>query len=158
MPEPVRNGPLNLNVRIGPEKQQAARRHPTDLRHSPSSIKIAVTRVRTTKAPRGVGGFFTRCTEIVDPSNKERAMAKVRMCEVCKQPIDPERLEGSPETRLCTTHAAEIQKYGGEFLMSAVQERTSKAGSLKLNYGGITTTRTRNDEAMRRLKDEHAKP
>jgi hypothetical protein len=83
-------------------------------------------------------------------------MAKIRMCEICKQPIDAERLEGSPETRLCTTHAAEIQQYGGEFLMQAVQERTSKAGSLKLNYGGITTTRTRNVEAMQKLKDAYA--
>lgn len=83
-------------------------------------------------------------------------MAKARMCEICKQPIDAERLDGTPETRLCRTHAAEIQKYGGEFRMQATQERTSKAGSLKINYGGISTRRTRNTEAIQRLKDDYA--
>jgi hypothetical protein len=102
--------------------------------------------------------FLRAVDETVSHHEQERAMAKVRMCEICKQPIDPERLEGSPETRLCREHAAEIQKYGGEFLMQAVQERTSKAGSLKINYGGITTTRTRNVEGIRRLKDEYADP
>lgn len=82
-------------------------------------------------------------------------MSKVRMCEICKQLIDSDRLEGSPDTRLCRTHAEEIQKYGGEFRLSAVQERTSKAGSLKINYGGIATTKTRNLEAIQRLKDDY---
>jgi hypothetical protein len=82
-------------------------------------------------------------------------MARTRLCEICKQPIDPERAEGSPDTRLCRDHAVEIEKYGGEFLTTATQERTSKAGSLKLNYGGISTTRTRNDEAVRRLRDDY---
>lgn len=81
-------------------------------------------------------------------------MAKLRSCEICKRPIEAERIEGSPGTRLCLVHAQEIEKYGGEFLMTAVQERTSKAGSLKLNYGGISTKRTRNHDALRRLRDD----
>jgi hypothetical protein len=76
------------------------------------------------------------------------------MCEVCKQPIEPERAEGFPNTRLCGEHARKIQKYGGEFVVRAAQERTSKAGSLKLNYGGISTSQTRNQEAVRRLRED----
>lgn len=82
-------------------------------------------------------------------------MAGVRWCEICKKPIESERAESFPDTRLCHKHAVEIESYGGEFRTSAAQERTSKAGSLKLNYGGVTTTRTRNDEAMRRLREDY---
>ncbi|MEQ8787575.1 MAG: hypothetical protein RIC55_14825 [Pirellulaceae bacterium] len=48
-----------------------------------------------------------------------------------------------------------IDKYGGEFLLSAVQERTSKSGSLKLNYGGVHTTKRRNVEGIQRLRDDY---
>jgi RNA polymerase-binding transcription factor DksA len=58
----------------------------------------------------------------------------MRLCVVCKAPIDAERIEAIPETRLCTEHGRQIQKHGGEFVVSATQERTSKPGSLKLNY------------------------
>lgn len=34
------------------------------------------------------------------------------------------------------------------------QERTSKPGSLKHNYGGVTTSKTRNVKAIERLRDE----
>lgn len=78
-----------------------------------------------------------------------------RFCEVCKSPIERERLELIPDTRLCTGHAHEIQKYGGEFIVSAEQERTSKAGSLKLNYGGVATSRRRNVEAVQKLRDDY---
>jgi hypothetical protein len=77
----------------------------------------------------------------------------IRICEVCKALIEPERLE-IPDTRLCERHAREIDKYGGEFLTSSHQERTSKAGSLKLNYGGVTTSKRRNVLGIQRLKDE----
>jgi len=36
-----------------------------------------------------------------------------------------------------------IEKYGGEFKISDTQERTSKPGSRKRNYGGISPTSTR---------------
>ena len=78
-----------------------------------------------------------------------------RLCEICKAPIDQERVEAIPDTRLCTEHGREIARFGGEFVISAEQERTSKAGSLKLNYGGITTARTRNAAAVARLRDEY---
>jgi hypothetical protein len=79
---------------------------------------------------------------------------KSRRCEICKQEIDPERLEFLPETRLCMTHARMIEKYGGEFVITATQERTSKPGSLKRNYGGVSTTSTRNTAAVEKLRQE----
>jgi hypothetical protein len=81
-------------------------------------------------------------------------MATTRLCEICKAVIDADRLEAMPDTRLCTEHARAIQKYGGEFIMSAQQERTSKPGSLKHNYGGVTTSKTRNVKAIQKLRDE----
>lgn len=80
---------------------------------------------------------------------------KTRPCEICKQPIDPDRIEAVPETRLCTEHAMKAQKYGGEFIVKGEFERTSKTGSLKHNYGGISTTKTRNRESIERLLDEY---
>ena len=79
----------------------------------------------------------------------------MRLCIVCKQQIESERVEAIPATRLCTKHGQEIQRFGGEFKLSASQERTSKQGSLKLNYGGIATQSTRNEEALNRLLDEY---
>lgn len=78
-----------------------------------------------------------------------------RLCFVCKNEIEPERLEAIPQTRLCTQHGHEIQKFGGEFILSASQERTSKKTSLKVNYGGITTSSTRNDDGMEQLREEY---
>jgi hypothetical protein len=79
----------------------------------------------------------------------------MRRCAVCKREIESERAAAIPATRLCTKHGHEIEKYGGEFTLSASQERTSKQGSLKLNYGGITTKSTRNEKALDRLLDEY---
>ena len=78
-----------------------------------------------------------------------------RPCEICQTPIDPERIEVLPETRLCTEHARMIGKYGGEFKVTMSQERTSKQGSLKKNYGGVSTSKTRNHEAMEKLRNEY---
>jgi hypothetical protein len=79
----------------------------------------------------------------------------MRLCQVCKSPIEQERLEGIPDTRLCTEHGREIASYGGEFIISASQERTSKQGSLKLNYGGIATTKQRNDQGIEDLRNNY---
>ena len=79
---------------------------------------------------------------------------KSRPCEICMKPIEIPRLEATPETRLCKAHAEQIEKYGGEFTRSVSQERTSKAGSLKVNYGGINTSTKRNQAAIERLKDD----
>jgi hypothetical protein len=83
-------------------------------------------------------------------------MAALRFCEVCKAEIDAERAENAPDTRLCGAHAREIEEFGGEFVTIATQERTSKPGSLKRNYGGVSTTRRRNLEAIEKLKDAYA--
>src|SRR5438067_13682835 len=108
--------------------------------------------------PRGAspGRLSVECTGrsfLVTP--EVRMSVKSRRCEICKGEIDPERLEFLPETRLCLTHAKLIEKYGGEFKISATQERTSKPGSLKRNYGGISTTSTRNTSAVERLRQEY---
>ena len=79
----------------------------------------------------------------------------MRLCTICKQAIDAEREEALPETRLCTKHGAEIAEFGGEFIMRASQERTSKQGSMKLNYGGISTTKTRNEDGIEQLRDRY---
>lgn len=84
-------------------------------------------------------------------------MAKARFCEICKQPIDPERVEVIPDTHLCTRHAHEIQQFGGEFRLLSHQEKTSKVGSLKKNFGGVTTRKVRNNDAMRKLREAQGK-
>jgi ribosome biogenesis SPOUT family RNA methylase Rps3 len=80
--------------------------------------------------------------------------AKTRPCEICMKPIEAERLETIPETRLCLEHAEKIKKFGGEFVVTSTQERTSKPGSLKKNYGGVTPSMKRNHKAIEKLKDE----
>ena len=82
-------------------------------------------------------------------------MPRTRLCQICKAPIELQRLEAMPKTRLCSEHAREIRRYGGEFIVTAELERTSKPGSLKLNYGGIATTETRNEEAIQQLLDDY---
>jgi hypothetical protein len=84
-------------------------------------------------------------------------MARTRLCEICKQPIENERTEGMPDTRLCGEHAREIEEFGGEFIVTAEQERTSKAGSLKINYGGVSTSKARNHAAIERLREAVAR-
>ena len=78
-----------------------------------------------------------------------------RQCEICQAPIDPERIEVLPETRLCTEHARKIGKYGGEFKVTMSQERLSKPGSLKRNYGGVSTSKTRNHDAIEKLRTDY---
>jgi hypothetical protein len=80
---------------------------------------------------------------------------QTRPCEICGTPIDPERLEAVPDTRLCGDHARKIAKYGGEFRTTASHDRTSKQGGLKLNYGGVSTRKVRNPEAVEKLRQEH---
>lgn len=79
----------------------------------------------------------------------------MRLCAICKQEIHPERVEALPATRLCTRHGEQIKQFGDEFKMTAVQDRTSKQGSLKLNYGGIATTQVRNELAFEMLRDAY---
>ena len=78
-----------------------------------------------------------------------------RGCEICKQQIDAERAECLPMTRLCIKHAQEIEKFGGEFKLSIVEECISKQGSLKKNYGGVTIYQYRNQQAIHKLRDAY---
>lgn len=80
---------------------------------------------------------------------------QTRPCEVCGTPIDPERIDALPETRLCTEHAKQIGKYGGEFLLTATQASLGKDGSLKKNYGDVSVRQKRNTEGMRRLIEDY---
>jgi hypothetical protein len=80
---------------------------------------------------------------------------QTRPCEICGQPIDPERLETVPDTRLCGDHARQITKFGGEFRITASHDRTSKQGGLKLNYSGVTAHKTRNPQAVEKLRQEY---
>jgi hypothetical protein len=77
-----------------------------------------------------------------------------RLCAVCRQEIPAERLEVVPDTWLCRRHAGEIEKYGGEFTLSARQESLGKTGSLKKNYGGVNVSKRRNQAALEKLQAE----
>lgn len=79
---------------------------------------------------------------------------KSRPCEVCMKPIEPERMEAVPETRLCREHGERIEKYGGEFSTTFTWDKTSKEGGMKKNFAGVSTKKRRNREAMEKLKDE----
>ena len=57
-------------------------------------------------------------------------------CIRCEEPIPQKRLEALPETRLCVSCSEAV---GGDFIYSAVLERTNKPGSMKINYGGVAT-------------------
>jgi len=80
---------------------------------------------------------------------------KTRPCEICGQPIDPERIEAVPETRLCVEHARMIGKYGGEFIVTGTLASLGKGGSLKKNYGDVSVKKKRNTEALRKLRQEY---
>ncbi len=82
-------------------------------------------------------------------------MAAERLCEICQQPINPERVEAIPETILCTQHAHEIAQFGGEFVTRVSHDKTSKPGSLKKNFGGVTTKKFHNDTAIRKLRAKY---
>jgi len=81
----------------------------------------------------------------------------MRLCIICKKEIETGRIETIKGTRLCTDHGKEIEQLGGEFKLSATQERTSKKTSLKVNYGSVSTSRVRNHHALEDLKDLHEK-
>jgi hypothetical protein len=78
---------------------------------------------------------------------------KTRPCEICGQPIDPERIEFVPETRLCAEHARMISHYGGEFRVTGTQTSLGKGGSLKKNYGDVSISKERNLEAIRKVRE-----
>jgi hypothetical protein len=63
-----------------------------------------------------------------------------RTCERCDAPIPPVRVKALPGTWLCIECSEEV---GSNFVYTAKQENLGKAGSLKLNYGGISVTKQR---------------
>ena len=69
-----------------------------------------------------------------------------RTCEKCNAEIPPARVKALPGTWLCVACSEET---GGEFVLIAKQENLGKAGSLKLNYGGVSVTRKRRAKPAR---------
>ncbi len=66
---------------------------------------------------------------------------KPRGCERCKGPIELERLEVLPETRLCARCAHKVDKlYGGEFDIVHVTRGTGKGG-IKITGQEVEGTR-----------------
>ena len=63
-----------------------------------------------------------------------------RTCERCDAPIPAARVKALPGTWLCLECSEEV---GGDFQYTATQENLGKAGSLKLNYGGVKITKKR---------------
>jgi len=61
-------------------------------------------------------------------------------CERCQKRIPAARLRALPETRICVGCSSEV---GSDIAYAIEQERTSKPGSMKLNYGGITVRKYR---------------
>jgi len=59
-------------------------------------------------------------------------------CELCGKVVPEERLEAIPETKICVGCS---QRVGGEFVLEIEQVKTSKEGSMKLNYGGGVNVR-----------------
>lgn len=51
-------------------------------------------------------------------------------------------MKALPDTWLCIECSEEV---GSDFVYTAKQENLGKAGSLKLNYGGISVTKKRGD-------------
>ena len=69
------------------------------------------------------------------PDNDE-----ARQCERCNAQIPAARVRAIPGTWLCIECSQEV---GGDFVYIAKQENLGKAGSLKLNYGGVSITKKR---------------
>jgi ribosomal protein L37AE/L43A len=65
---------------------------------------------------------------------------EIRHCERCDQPIPQARVKALPGTWLCIDCSGEV---GGDFQYTAVQQNLGKAGSMKLNYGGVTVKKKR---------------
>lgn len=74
-----------------------------------------------------------------------------RWCDICKTPIEPERLESVPGTSLCVEHAQQIQKFGGEFKYKTFTEGTGA----KTGKGIVGREKTRNLDAIERLREQY---
>ena len=65
---------------------------------------------------------------------------EIRRCEVCNAEIPAARVRALPGTWLCIECSEEV---GGDFVYTATQENLGKAGSMKLNYGGVSIKKQR---------------
>jgi hypothetical protein len=65
---------------------------------------------------------------------------EIRRCEICNAEIPAARVKAIPGTWLCIECSQDV---GGDFVYTAKQENLGKAGSLKLNYGGVSITKKR---------------
>ena len=65
---------------------------------------------------------------------------EIRRRERCNEIIPAARVKAIPGTWLCIECSQEV---GGDFQYIAKQENLGKAGSLKLNYGGVSITKKR---------------
>jgi hypothetical protein len=63
-----------------------------------------------------------------------------RLCERCDVEIPAARVKALPGTWLCIECSREV---GGDFEYTATQQNLGKAGSLKLNYGGVSIQKKR---------------
>jgi hypothetical protein len=97
--------------------------------------------------PRAVAGRIVFNTF----SGGHRVSEGTRPCEICRAPIEAERLEAVPETRLCAEHAREIAKYGGEFRATATAEGTGQ----KTGRGVVAVNKVRNAEAIEKVRAEY---
>jgi hypothetical protein len=77
--------------------------------------------------------------------------ANARPCEICRRPIEPDRLDALPNTRLCAEHARAIVKHGGEFRATGTTEGTGP----KTGRGLVAVTKVRNTEAIEKLRAEY---
>ena len=79
----------------------------------------------------------------------------MRFCEICKQEIESDRAENFPSTRLCSKHAKEAQKFGGEFIAMGTQGSLSKTGSFKKNPGDVGVEQHRNVKGLAALREQY---
>lgn len=63
-----------------------------------------------------------------------------RTCERCDAEIPAARVKALPGTWLCLECSEEV---GSDFVYMATQQNLGKAGSMKLNYGGVSIQKKR---------------
>jgi hypothetical protein len=76
------------------------------------------------------------------PWRQESMSSESRPCKRCGKEIPAERIEALPETELCVRCSEAV---GSDFEVFVVAEKTSKAGSLKKNYGSYTIRKRRRE-------------
>jgi hypothetical protein len=81
---------------------------------------------------------------------------RVRLCARCKQPIEAERVECLPQTRLCVACARVVEKkYGGEFRTVVQSTKMGRPGGLKITGVAYETKKVRNRRVPLRFDEEN---